>query len=367
MQSLDVIIPSYRLNEHELAPILSLDGPQDFDIRFIVIADNPSVKVPALIEKMAAEGDLNLIINEINLGFSETRNKGIDAAKADWILLLDDDILPQRDMLFVFCDAIRSNPEHIGYIGITNFPAPINTVTKAFTLNTGGYYDVGRSKKEHVWFPTANIALNRKLLGDRRFLPHLTKAGEDIEFFSRNSFENNQKYIALPEATVIHPWWDNGKSQLRRMFNYGWGKSDVIDLKTLRDYSFYNFPNAPEAIFFLMMAALVIIPLTGKIVWLPTIILVILTAEYLTLLIKVVHVGKIFSPAVAFQMMLQKNANECGFVAGCIFNKKFHCLTKRLDVTFNSRNPRSYAFNRWRILKLVLTLLGLTAVYPIVF
>ena len=280
---------------------------------------------------------------------------------------MDDDILPQTDLLFVFCDAILSNPEHIGYIGITNFPAPINTVTKAFTLNTGGYYNVGRFKKEHVWFPTANIALNRKLLGDRRFLPHLTKAGEDIEFFSRNSFENNQKYIALPEATVIHPWWDNGKSQLKRMFNYGWGKSDIIDLKILRDYSFYTFPNTPETIFLLLIAALIIIPFSGTIIWLPVLIGLALTAEYVINLIKSIVIDKSFSPAVAFQMMLQKIINECGYVAGCIYNKKFHCLTKRLDVSFNTRHPESYRFNRWRILKLALIILGLIAVYPIVF
>lgn len=362
-KSLDVIIPSYRLREEDLLPILSLEGPADFDITFTVIADNPFIKVPKSIKDLSKEGKVNLIINEVNLGFSGTRNKGIDAAKADWILLLDDDIVPQSDMLNVFCSAIKKDPDVIGYIGITNFPAPINTVTKAFTLNTGGQYNVGRYKMEHVWFPTANIALNRKLLGERRFLYHLTKGGEDIELFTRNSFENGQKYISLPEATVIHPWWNNGKSQLRRMFNYGWGTSDIIDTNILKDYSYYNFPNTTETIFILLISSFIIIPLTGAVVWLPALIMVVLTSDYLTNLIKAMVIDKAFSPAVALQMMLHKNANELGYVSGCLANRKFGCLTKRLDVGFNKRKPRHYRFNKWRILKLVLIVVGVLIVY----
>ena len=358
-KSLDVIIPSFRVNESDLLPILSLKGPPDFDINFIIIADNPLIKVPASIESLALQGRIKLIVNEVNLGFSETRNKGLNAAESDWILLLDDDIVTEKDMLQVFCDAIRLNPEYIGYIGVTNFPPPINRVTKAFTLNTGGQYNVGRFKKEHVWFPTANIALNRKRLGDRRFLKHLTKGGEDIEFFSRNSFENGEKYIALPDATVIHPWWSNGKSQLKRMFNYGWGTSDIIELKLIKTYTFYNFPSTPETIFFLLLLAVFIIPITGTWIWVPVFISIFLFAEYLTNLIKSVIFDKSFSPLVALQMMLHKNANELGYLCGCLFNRKFSSLTKRLDVGFNKPNPSPYRFNKWKIIKLLLILGGL--------
>ena len=91
MTSIDVVIPSYRLKEKYLLPILQMEVPEGAEVHYIIVADNPEVKSPKrLLEKVDGER-VKLIINPQNLGASESRNVGIENSTADWVLFLDDD------------------------------------------------------------------------------------------------------------------------------------------------------------------------------------------------------------------------------------------------------------------------------------
>uniref|UniRef100_UPI003B3A6D52 glycosyltransferase family 2 protein n=1 Tax=Spirosoma sp. TaxID=1899569 RepID=UPI003B3A6D52 len=112
-RSIDVVIPTFRLQEKELLTLIYLQRPADFAVQFYVIADNPDAAIPESIRKLHEANGITLLINSKNEGVPATRNRGILAGKSKWILFLDDDIHPQEDLLLAYAEAIRQHPDAI--------------------------------------------------------------------------------------------------------------------------------------------------------------------------------------------------------------------------------------------------------------
>lgn len=362
-QSIDIVIPSFRLNEEILIGIFSLKKPKSCLVKYFLIADNPSVVISEKLSQNITENNVTLLVNSINLGFSRTRNKGIDAGNGDWIVLLDDDIIPQPDLLIVYSNAIEEYPDSIGFAGATKFPKPFNIVTEALFLNGSvGHFDSTIKGKEISWTPTANVLLNRKKLADRRFLPELKNGGEDIELLFRNSVENSQKYISIPEAYVTHPWWNEGRSQIKRMFRYGKGISDIIDLPHHRSYTYLDFTTTIESTLLILFFAIATYFIDGSFPVLLVLLTFILLAEFLTNLIRSIKLSGRFSLNLAVQMLLHKNSYEAGALFRILEKRKFNYIFKRLDVSFTKPNPSAFRLNKWKIIKLSLIVI-MTGIY----
>jgi len=54
-KAIDIIIPSFRLEEQFLLPILSLNKPPYFRIHFFIICDNPGKKIPDAMQASGAK------------------------------------------------------------------------------------------------------------------------------------------------------------------------------------------------------------------------------------------------------------------------------------------------------------------------
>src|SRR6202012_1459568 len=122
--SIDVVIPSFRLEEKYILPILQLDVPDSAIIKFYLVADNPKLKISPSILALVDNKKIFLTINKENMGAALTRNTGIDQGRGDWILFLDDDIAVKPDLLNTYVDAIISDPDEIGFIGFVRFTEP---------------------------------------------------------------------------------------------------------------------------------------------------------------------------------------------------------------------------------------------------
>ena len=184
--TIDVIIPSYRLQSEYLIPIIQMDIPQNVSVRYLIIADNPKTAIPANFKPFIDNETVILFQNKENLGSSLSRNVGLDNSKADWILFIDDDVKPDKQILHVYIQAIKSRPQEVGFFGETLFPPPKTFFAKgviACDILTffflAGYYN------QLKWAPTANVIIRRSAIGDSRFLAIFPKTGggEDIDFF----------------------------------------------------------------------------------------------------------------------------------------------------------------------------------------
>ncbi|KAL0564362.1 hypothetical protein V5O48_017684, partial [Marasmius crinis-equi] len=230
--TLDVIVPSYRVDFSTLGPILELQSSATCELMFIIIIDDPlSSGITELQQKYGARPDVRIRVNTSNLGASATRNRGLDESAAEWVFFLDDDVVPDPDILIEAEDVIRDNPDAAGFIGTTLFP-PANTVFKTAVHLAGVTYfwDVARKLNDDIpWGVTANLIARRNNDGvryDLRFPK--TGGGEDIDFCvrKRDLFVGDGKggFKAAPDVVATHPWWHNGERRYRRF--YMWAKGD---------------------------------------------------------------------------------------------------------------------------------------------
>ena len=124
--SIDVVIPSFRLNEQNLLPIVMLSAPASARVVYYLVVDNPDAAIPDSIQALADDRSIILLFNEKNKGASYTRNRGMDAGTGEWLLFLDDDLTVPDDLLNTYTHAVRDFPEETGFIGLVQLPEPIN-------------------------------------------------------------------------------------------------------------------------------------------------------------------------------------------------------------------------------------------------
>lgn len=256
---IDVIIPSFRLAEKYILPILQLSKPSFSEVKFYLVSDNPGLIPSEALQQRINNQDVLLLQNDANYGAAASRNRGIDAGDGEWILFLDDDIIVADDLLDVYTNAIKKSPNATGFIGLTKFPEPVSSFTKAiWASGSMDIFSIALRKKDFAWGATVNSMVRRSAIGTVRFSEFYPKAGggEDIDFFLRvrenNNFENLK---ALPAAVVQHPWWNNGEPDFKRPFRYGRGNSWLGQLNPR--YTYRDFLNTPETL--LIMGLLIVL------------------------------------------------------------------------------------------------------------
>lgn len=356
-RSIDIVVPSYRLNEDVLLNIIYLEHPDNFTVHIFIIADNPTVTVSKSLQELYDQQKINLLINKTNLGFSASRNKGIRAGKSKWVILLDDDIHPEPDLLKVYASAVEQYENAIGFVGVTRFPEPFNNTTKALRLSgITAHFESALHVQEMIWAPTANIVLNREKLGNHLFDENLKAGGEDIDFLVCNSLLYNEKYVSVPNAIVTHPWWNNGSIQTERLIRYGIGASEIARKFPVKNYTYRDFTNTSETILLLLLALPVAIVFHKANIILYTTVIVIAT-EIITNFIKAIMTGKTWSPAIALYLTWIKNCREFGYLYGALSKGYTNGFAQRIELGFKKPHPSPFRLNKWKIIKMVLIMI----------
>ncbi len=249
MLSIDVVIPSYRLQSEYLIPIVQMDIPAEAAVRFLVIADNPNAEIPKDFEKLVDGKKVILFRNKENRGVCKARNFGIDNSKADWILFIDDDVKPEKSLLLKYVEAIKANPEETGFFGEVIFPPPSNLFTKGISASVIlTFFTIGQRVDHLKWAPTPNVMIKRSVIGKTRFDDKFDKFGasEEIDFFLKIYRSKGKELCAVKDAKVYHDWWNNGKRNYNRFMRWAGGFTLLID--AFPEYSFYNYPNLIESL-----------------------------------------------------------------------------------------------------------------------
>ena len=250
ISSLDIVIPSYRIDPCFLVPIFNLKKPKNFLVNYYLIADNPKIKLSDIIKKFLEKDNIHLIINKENLGAHLSRNAGIEHGNGEWILFLDDDIIPDKDLIIEYHKYILNNTsDSVGAIGVTKFPKPINSFTKGvIASDILTFFDLSELYSNMTWGVTANILISRKDLDSMRFSREFPKfgGGEDIDLFIRVTQKAKKKFESSPKAKVTHPWWKNGARSYSRFFRWAYGDS-LLPIK-YPFFKYYNFPNVIESL-----------------------------------------------------------------------------------------------------------------------
>ena len=102
----------------------------------------------------------------------------------NWILFLDDDIEPVDNLLEIYLDSIsKYGNDSPGFVGVTMFPSAMNNFTKGIIASQIlTFFDLAKKVEKMPWGVTANLLVNRNIIGDIRFRNTFPKAGggEDV-------------------------------------------------------------------------------------------------------------------------------------------------------------------------------------------
>lgn len=195
--SIDIVVPSFRMNNNEFLERIALlrASRENLYVKFWFVVDNPAnvEDVKALAKKLNSkqlENDGNYFINTVhygeNRGASYARNTGYNYSVADWILFLDDDVIPDSNILDAYIGAIKRYPEAKVLAGMTVLPESENVWTDMLrACNVGYFYGISRMMRHPPWAVTANL-----LVRGSRYNPTIqfkncypkTGGGEDIDF-----------------------------------------------------------------------------------------------------------------------------------------------------------------------------------------
>ena len=280
---LDVVVPSYRVRLDYLQSICYLRVPERIQTNFIVIVDNKSALIRAgeeivamgddrddtdaekddpisrastLLEKhLAGTGNtVRVRCNRENVGASASRNRGIDESCAEYVLNLDDDLYPDRDLLEVYGRKLLEIDETVaGLVGLVRFPRdpdlPLRHAAVLMSYLTFMFEIAEHTAyKNPAWGVTANILFRRTRV---RFDPVYAKTGggEDVDYALKVTEEwgRGSRLLALPRAKVVHPFWPGSFLELARHF-YNWAIGDGALFQRFPEHCYWSFPNLPETL-----------------------------------------------------------------------------------------------------------------------
>lgn len=355
--SLDIVVPSYRVDLPRLSRILDLKPSPTCITMFIIIIDDPtSPFIHQLLHTHSHRMDVRIRVNKTNQGASASRNRGMSESSAEWLAFLDDDVDPSPDYLIAAERYIRAQPDAAGFVGNAFFPPCENIFTTAVHLAGVTYFwDIADKLKDDIpWGVTANLIVRCNVRDDVNFDVRFPKTGggEDIDFCRqkrRASLERGGTgFWPAPEASVVHPWWNGGRRSYWRF--YMWSKGDGALIKMYPQLSWRDStPNSAELLLFsASLTALGSILGVINAQWKQSQLGLVLLAS--TLIVNLLHdayrhlgrdkrraeviktsVGRIGWVLAVFEGALIRMFSELGRLIGLLERGEWSCVGKRFD------------------------------------
>jgi glycosyltransferase involved in cell wall biosynthesis len=355
--SIDIVIPSFRLDEKFILPVLEMTTAPFVNAVFYLVVDNPEAPVPDSVKKLVDNRRVFLLINDKNRGASFTRNRGMNAGRGAWVLFLDDDLRVPENLLTVYTSAILSFPEETGFIGLVQLPDSITDFSKAILISGSmDIFGIAARRPSFAWGATANFLLRRSAIGDERFSMLFPKSGggEDVDFFLRIREKNgNKNYKSLPEAKVYHPWWNAGKTDFKKPYRYGIGNSLLGELNP--KYAYRDFLNTIETL--AICIPFLLIFLVTKPGWVFPLLLFMSGALLIEAIATVAQTKKrsrMASVRTIFFVLALRLSHECGLLSGNLSRFRIRGIGERFHDDGKQNKIFFYRTNTHKIVKWIL-------------
>ncbi len=357
MRTIDVLVPSFRLDVAPLVAILDLVPPAGVAVRWIIVVDDPGAEVPDEVARRIDGSTARLLRNASNLGSAASRNAALDASTAEWVLFLDDDVTPEPELLIRYAEAQGANPDALGFFGPTRFVPGTTMYQRGVEVSDIlTFFRVATYLRALPWAPTSNVMARGDAARSERFRTVFPKGGggEDIDYLLRVSERAGGAFLAVPDATVDHPWWFDGRRDYSRFMRWSFGDSLLHDLHPR--FTYRAAPNAVELLVISLPTAAVVsafatspVPFLAVLVGVP---LGEITAEF----VRLVGLKGFPDSLYCFETVLIRSANDVGRVAMQVRLGRWHGLTERWDHFCNGEHVAYH--QRWAAVKLAAHLTG---------
>jgi len=255
-ESISVIICTYNGSEKILNCLNALDmqsGPPSFNVTVIV---DGSTDQTELILKKAQNNfsfSLSIIVNEVNLGISASRNKGINATRGDFVVFTDDDCLPPPNWIRCIKETWTQQPQYVKAIGGYVVANEIETLSQRYAnqlrvlspilLTRGNQNFLKRIRNYYSPNPIAsgpglsvvgaNMSFRRDSLVEVGLFNELiTFGGDESELSARLIRLFGETAIYLNSQILMDHSFDRSyRDSFRRARGYGFGASNFLRKK----------------------------------------------------------------------------------------------------------------------------------------
>lgn len=352
MKTLDILIPSFRVDPEPLMASLDLKVPAGTDVRWTIVIDDPSQPIPDEIARRVDGEVVRLVRNGENLGSAASRNAALDKSEADWILFLDDDVHPCPDLLVVYFKAVADHPEAVGFFGPTEFEPARSLYQRGVEVSDIlTFFWIARHECTLRWAPTSNVLVRGDRARLERFRTVFPKGGggEDIDYLLRVSSRPGDEFHAVPEARVQHPWWFDGLRDYSRFLRWSYGDSLLHDLHP--EHTYRSFPNAVEVLF-LVIPVTVVLSVAFKTA-LPFVSVLggVVLGELVVEFIRLSRLKGIRQAFYCIETVLIRTSNDIGRLLMQIRLRRLKGITERWDHFCNGEHLAYH--KRWAVAKCI--------------
>jgi len=195
MPQLSVVIPTYERPDDLERCLESLaSSNQTIEEHFEVLVSDDSNSSDSRMLVRSKFPSISWDVGKKN-GPAGNRNAGVDRAKGEWIVFIDDDCIADPQYLEAYAKAIMEYPETEVFEGRIYTDRPRKTWAEGCPNNEEGGM---------LW--TSNLCIKKTLFEKLGGLDERFKvAFEDVDLAYRLK-RGNKTPIFIPEAAVCHPW-----------------------------------------------------------------------------------------------------------------------------------------------------------------
>lgn len=212
MSLLSIIVPVYNMERFLGECVDSILNQNFTDFELILVDDGSKDASPDLCDEYAKKDSRVKVIHKANGGVSSARNMGLDAAKSDYVALIDSDDFVDANMYGVMVGEMMASDYDLVVCGYdyvdedSRVQRPYNTAPNRVLDKNQLIYEF-LNIDPTVRFGTCNKVFKRQLIGDLRYDENL-KSGEDGEFLFRYIMK-----MTNPTLFVEKPFFKNRERQ----------------------------------------------------------------------------------------------------------------------------------------------------------
>jgi GT2 family glycosyltransferase len=281
----DLMVPTLGAPQKNLCNIidLALQGARvescahvsGVAVGVVVVIDDPTQigSYSKLWKRYGSNAKVRIRKNESNLGASGTRNRCMAESSAQWLVFVDDDVVPDKTIVQAYVDAIVNYGSRAGgFVGDTRFPSPCTPRQAAVHVSGITFFwgiasymhsvvQAGPEPQEVHWGPTANLCTRR--IRNVTFSCEYRRrgGGEDIAYCNAMSAACGLPLLTAPHATATHPYWNAGAVALSRF--WGWAVGDSRLLFEFPELTYTAAPNVVEIVFFALCLSFIMAVVAG--------------------------------------------------------------------------------------------------------
>lgn len=194
-----VIIPTYNVSKYIESTLKSVINQSFKEFELILVDDGSKDNTIDIAHDILSSSDIYYtIIKQENSGVSVARNVGIDAAKGEYIYILDSDDIINKDLLkkmVVSAEVNNSDIVFCGFDKVNESGETIENYTKLYEYietKISGKEAVELMLREKIWICTISGMYKRELIEENnlRYTANCTN-GEDQEFCLKNLINAN--------------------------------------------------------------------------------------------------------------------------------------------------------------------------------